>query len=59
MTRTLQNQREVIFYLLQPLTPRTGPQQTIPQPRGQRTGLVPGVDWRRVVTGQIEAWIST
>ena len=64
MTRTLQNQREVIFYLPHPPTPppppRTGTHQTIPYPEPKGTDLSQGLTGEGgLVTGQIEPWIST
>ena len=57
MTRTSQNQREVIFDLPRPPTPGTGPLQTIPHPRARKAGLVPGLP-EGMVTGQIEPCIK-
>ena len=54
MTRTAQNQGEVIFDLPRPPTSGTAMLQQ-PQPRVRRAGLVPGVDrGGGVVTSKIE-----
>jgi len=47
-----------MFDLPRPPAPGTKPFQTIPHPRAQRAGLVPGVARGGMVTGKIEPCIT-